>query len=118
MKILSVILATLILFLTVQPLLAQVSFIAKAGEKVIAKCCAGKPHASLPKQQPQKESNCCNNGQCNNPFLSCANCYFINRDGSAFLVAPAFKQTEKIRLMNDKILSSYIQDFWHPPQFV
>ena len=118
MKILSAILATLILFLTVQPMLANSSSTAKKTTGTLHKCCVDKKSAQSSNNKKKQNNDCCNNGHCDNPFLSCANCYFINPDKSTFSVAVIFKETKKIWLTNDKILSSYIQDFWHPPNLI
>ena len=118
MKILSAILATLILFLTVQPVLTNSNFIAQKGAKAVDKCCTHKQNPQLPKKQQDEDNNCCNKGHCDNPFLTCANCYFINLDKSAFSLIQVSMQTEKISFITEKILSSYIQAFWHPPEFV
>ncbi len=118
MKIFSAVLATLILFLTMQPLLANLNFIAYKEAKAVDNCCTNKQNTRSSKQKQEKDKNCCNNGHCDNPFLACANCYFINRDQSTFPFAQGFMQTKKIRLINDKALSIYIQDFWHPPEIV
>ena len=118
MKILSAILTTLILFLTMQPVLTNLNLVAVKEAKVVDNCCTHKQKAQPTKEKQEKDNNCCNNGRCENPFLACANCYFINRDQSPFLFAPVFIQTEKSRLVNDKALSSYTEDFWHPPEAV
>ncbi len=120
MKILSVILATLILFLTVQPLLTKSNFITKKKEQAINKCCCNKQDtpSSKYKNQQETDNNCCDNGHCDNPFLTCANCYFINQDNQYCLVAYFFIQSKKTSVTNDKALSSYIHDFWHPPETV
>lgn len=120
MKILSIILATLIIFLTVQPVLTNSNFIAKNTTQALQKCCSHKQNTQSSENGKQKKpgNGCCNNGHCDNPFLSCANCYFINPDKSPFSVAIVFKQAEKTRPTNDKVISSYIQDFWHPPNLI
>jgi hypothetical protein len=120
MKILSAILATLILFLTVQAVLTNSSFISKNTTQTFDKCCADKQNSQSSKSQKQKKQNndCCNNGRCDNPFLGCANCYFTNPDKETFSVAVIFKQPKKIGLTDDKMLSSFAQDFWHPPNLI
>ena len=115
MKIISAILAVLILFLTAQPLLAVSVY---AHEKQIAvtdKCCA---HKHSNPSSKDKDGNCCNEGHCDNPFLSCSNCIFTSFDKSTFSFAPFFTKNKKINPVNDNVLSSYIQDFWHPPEAV
>ena len=120
MKILSAILATLILFLTVQPMLTNSTFISKNTTQTLHKCCADKQNSQSSKSQKQKKQNndCCNNGRCDNPFLGCANCYFTNPDKATFYAAVIFKQPKKIGLTDDKMLSSFAQDFWHPPNLI
>jgi hypothetical protein len=118
MKIFTAILAILILFLTVQPAVSHLSFsVQKENEITAHKCCPGKQkiHSSKHNPQQEKNNNCCNNGHCN-PLLPCAYCYFIVLDKPVFSNPFFLKQTENLRLVNDKILSSYIQDFWHPPE--
>lgn len=118
MKFLSAILVTLILFLTVQPVLTNSNFTETNKKQVVDKCCSDKQNTSKHKNQQESNNNCCNKGHCDNPFLSCANCYFINGDNSNFLIAQVFDQNKKFRLTNDKALSSYISDFWHPPKII
>ena len=112
MKAFSAILAILILFLTMQPMLISANYM--ANNKTVDKCCLDKENASK-KKDKESNKNCCNDGHCDNPFLSCANCFFLNIDNS-FSVVKVNTFIKKVRLTNDKVSSSYIQDFWHPPQ--
>lgn len=105
----------LILFLTVQPLLINANFI--ANNKAADKCCADKNNTKN-KSNKESSNNCCHDGHCDNPFLSCANCYFINFDKQTSLVVYPFTAKVKIRPGNDDALSAYIQDIWHPPKNV
>lgn len=120
MKLITAILATLTLFLTVQPVLTHQSYVAKAETCTADNYCSDKEKTceQEDKTQQQKDdpNNCCNNGQCN-PFEACACCYYISTERPVFYISNFLTIKEKVRLTNDKILSSYIQDFWHPPEF-
>lgn len=120
MKIVSAILATFVLFLTMQPVLTNSSFIAKTKAQPTHNCCSNNHKTQLPKsnKQQENENNCCNNKHCDNPFLICANCYFVNSNKSTFSIAHFFIPFKRRTLTNDRILSMYIQDFWHPPETV
>ena len=120
MKIVSSIFAALILFLTIQPVMVQSDFLAVTKTKSIKTCCSDKQKTNSSKNKIQQKRNkgCCNNGHCDNPFLTCANCFFIILEKPSFLNARIFIQSEKVRLINDRILSTYLQDVWHPPKTV
>ena len=120
MKILSIIPAILICFLSLHPVLINQHFIEQNSKQALQNCCNKNKHGQSGnnnKQQPQN-NNCCNKGECNNPFLSCSHCCFVHPDKFIFSVAGFTKNTEKIRLANEDGLSSYTQDFWHPPEFI
>lgn len=118
MKLLSAIVAILILFLTMQPVLSNLHWVALKETKAVDNCCKDNHKAQAPKKKQENDNGCCNNKQCDNPFLACANCAFINRDESFFLFHRVFMPAEKIRLVDDNALSSYTEDFWHPPEIV
>lgn len=121
MKFIAAILATLTILLTVQPVLTHQNYVAQNETCTADNCCSDKEDTcELPdKAQQQKDDpdNCCNNGHCN-PFEACACCCYVIIDRPIFSIAYVLTQSEKIKLTNENILSSYIQDFWHPPEFV
>ena len=121
MKLLAAILATLTLFLSVQPVLTHQSYVAEKKTCTADNYCSDEYDTCevQDKTQQQKDdpNKCCNNGHCN-PFEVCACCYYISTERPVFLISSFLTRKEKVRLTNDKILSSYIQDFWKPPETV
>ena len=120
MKIVAAILAILTLFLTVQPVLTHQSYVAEKETCTAENCCSDEKDncESQDNIQQQKDdpNKCCNNGHCN-PFEACACCYCISTEQPVFSISNFLAVTKKVRVTNDKILSSYVQDFWHPPEF-
>ena len=120
MKLVASILAILILFLTVQPILAHQSYIAQKENLTSDNCCSGEEETCKHQDKSQKQDDtnqCCNNGHCN-PFEICACCYYISSIKPVFYISNFLQIKEKVRLTKDKILSSYIQDFWQPPKTI
>lgn len=120
MKLVAAILATLTLFLTVQPVMTHQSYVAAKETCTSETCCSDEEDTceQQDKTEEQKDdpNKCCNNGHCN-PFEVCTCCYYISTVRPVFSISNFLTIKEKVRLTNDKILSSYIQDFWHPPEF-
>lgn len=121
MKLIAAILATLSLFLTAQSVLSHRSYVAQKETCTADNCCSGEDDTckTEDKTQQQKDdlNDCCKNGHCN-PFEVCACCYYISTEQSVFYILNFFDRKEKVRLSNDKILSTYIHDFWKPPETV
>lgn len=115
MKIVSAILTVLIFFLTVQPMLTNLINADSNKIAVTDKCCSDNHNNQSSKD---KNNNCCNDGHCDNPFLICSNCTFINFDKAVFSFAHFFSKNKRINPTDDNVLSSYMQDFWHPPESV
>ncbi len=122
MKFITAILATLTLFMTVQPVLTHNSYVAEQKENCTKdNCCSDDKETCdtqnkvADKQDPDK---CCNNGHCN-PFEVCACCYYTSIGRPVFNFANPFILTiKKPRLADENILSSFIADCWHPPEFI
>lgn len=120
MKFLAAILAILTLFMTVQPVLSYQSDVAKK-ESCTADICCLDDNESCERQDNQEHqsddpNDCCNYGHCN-PFEVCACCHYITTERLVFYVSNFIATVkEKFRLANDKVLSSYMQDFWKPPE--
>lgn len=121
MKLAAAILATLTLFLSVQPVLTHQSYVAQKEICAADNCCSDKEDAcgQQDKTQQQKDdpNKCCNNGHCN-PFETCTCCNYIPTERSVFHIFNFSTIKEKVGPTNDKVLSSYSQDFWHPPESV
>lgn len=120
MKLLAAILATLTLFMIVQPVLTHQSYMAQKETCTADKCCTDEDESceKQDKTQQQKDgpNNCCNNRYCN-PFEICACCYFITTERPVFYVLNFVTTSkEKFRLKNDRVLSSCVQDFLKPPE--
>lgn len=120
MKLIATILAILIFVLTLQPLLPDKNNVAQKETCTSNNCyftdkddnCE---HQNNTQQQKDDSNNCCDNGRCN-PFEVCACCYYVPTKQIIFYVSNNFTIKEKVRLTNDRVLSSYIQDFWQPPE--
>ena len=121
MKLVAVILATLTLFLSVQSVLTHQSYVAQKGTCIVDNCCPEEEEACEQQEEKQEKkydiNNCCNNGHCN-PFEACACCYYISIERPIFYVSNFLIIIDRVRLTNDKILSYYIQNFWHPPEII
>jgi hypothetical protein len=59
----------------------------------------------------------CTKADCG-PFTICSYCCIITMDRPVFSFSYFIQKTEKARLINENILSNYISDSWHPPEFV
>ena len=59
----------------------------------------------------------CTKADCG-PFTICSYCCIMPMDRHVFSFSYFVQKTEKARLINENILSNYISDLWHPPEFV
>lgn len=124
MKWIATILAVITLFLSIQPVLIHQSRVPQGQANRTVKCCSDEKddcESADDDTQPQKDEQhkCCDKGLCN-PFEVCACCSFMSNE-SPLVYLPhflPFAPREKVTLTNDKILSLYVQDFWHPPEIV
>ena len=116
MKVFSAIFTALILFLLVQPALINQTFTLADNKQLTNSCCSKEHRTVKSKNRQGRDNNCCNRGHCNNPFLSCSNCYFVSQVNLYSLALQPFVKAQKLRLKDDNILSSYMRDFWHPPE--
>lgn len=121
MKLIATILAIITLLLSIQPVLTQKSRASKTQANRTEKCCFNEEDvcksSNETKPQKDKQNKCCDNGFCN-PFEVCACCFFISNESPLVYLSDflPFAQREKVILTNDKILSLYVQNFWHPPK--
>ena len=118
MKLVAAILATLTLFLTVHPVLTHQNYVAQKETCTSDNCCSDEEETCKQQDKTQQQDDpnkCCNNGHCN-PFEVCACCYYIPTEQPVFCSFNPMTMREKVKPTNDKILSSYIQDFWQPPE--
>ena len=119
MKFTTVILAALILFLNIQPVLTHDNYPADIEETCTTDgCCSNKEtscETNKNAQQNQNPNNCCNNGQCN-PFEICACCFYTFIEYPNLVNTKIFTESLKPTLKNENNTLSYISDFWHPPE--
>jgi hypothetical protein len=114
MKIIASIFLLLVGFMIIQPAIGstQKTYVCKT-ESSSDVCCAKKHSCEKPAKDDNE--NACT--KCN-PFMPCAyGNFFVNElpfEHSAVLLI----LSTKMILTNDKIISSYIADCWHPPKQV
>lgn len=78
------------------------------------KSCSSKKAPVSDKKDSEKG---CTKTDCG-PFTICSYCCIIPMDRPVFSFSYFIQKTEKARLINENILSNYISDSWHPPEFV
>jgi hypothetical protein len=112
MKIIASIFLALVGFLIIQPAFSstQKTFASKM-MCMNGMCCAKKLCSK--KAQKEKSDNDCN--KCN-PFMACAYGNFFMNELPFHHSAIVSLISTKIILTNDKAISSYIADCWHPPK--
>jgi hypothetical protein len=108
MKFRAAIFASIIAILTIQPAFSKNPMGNFAEKKVCADMCPMKKKCS-------KENKDCSSNGCN-PFMPCA-------IGNFFLDEKPYHQNDPVLVFshekiirNDKAVSSYIADCWHPPE--
>lgn len=111
MKITAYILALAISFLTFQPVMSR-SCMSNSNYSVVHDCCKGK-HAHSSKRDSR---NCCDNGVCN-PFAMC-NCCAVNNSVRTHKFLLFSTVTKFDAYADDKFISSYSADCFHPPEIV
>lgn len=113
MKIATAILATLLLFITVQPALlpSANNFETETcnGDTTCSKSCSD--------DEDDNDDDCCNKCGCN-PFLACGCCFYVITNQYTIQVKYSTSKKEKIALQNESFLSNYSHDILHPPEFV
>jgi len=120
MNIAAAILASLHLFMSVQPpVLSNNDFTPEEEGCQAGKSCSISKNScrSQNKKSPENDEpgGCCKNTLCN-PFGPCCNCLFIERSVHYIISYPI--QSKKVAPANEDILSSYINEFWHPPELI
>jgi hypothetical protein len=112
MKIIASIFLLLVGFLIIQPALSSTQKTYAAKMISMKGMCFAKKHCSKKSQKEKSENDC---SKCN-PFMACAyGNFFVNElpfDHSAIV---SIISIEPI-LTNDKAISSYIAECWHPPK--
>jgi hypothetical protein len=114
MKTILFILLAYVSLLTVQPLACEVFAAAKQHG-----CCADNSACAKEKSTENKDQQGKQNKD--NPCPACCSiqnctCYFVPIAGSGFQYAAILTAVQKIRLVNEGIISNYSPDCWHPPK--
>ena len=111
MKFISIILIAYITLLTVLPAVCKTYVVLKQAEL----CCSDKNSNQCSKDQKDKSENnmsctaCCSIQNCNCNFVGIPQFDFLIQNGTT---------TKKAKIQDDKILSNYLSDCWHPPKIV
>jgi hypothetical protein len=112
MKIIAFIFLLLVGFLIIQPALSSTQKTYASKIMCMKGMCCAKKHCSK-KAEKEKSENDCN--KCN-PFMACAyGNFFVNELPFDYTAIVSMIST-KLILTNDKVISSYIADCWHPPK--
>ena len=113
MKFSAAIFISLITFLTVQPSFSKNPMGNFPAKKSCSAFCDMKKKCS--KEDSKKTQDCSANG-CN-PFMPCpVGNFFI--DEEPYQLSNDFSQlSNKMIVANDKIVSTYVADCWHPPEY-
>ena len=110
MKFTSSILAIYIFLLAVVS--AQGSIAAKADKESHKKSCCSSMQNKHERDFPAEKHKGCCKGICN-PFMACCGFTLMNK----YFSIGAFSGTDKrFPVLNDKILSDFSSDTWHPPK--
>lgn len=113
MKVVTAILAALILFMTVQPALLPYAnnFQTQTcnDEATCSKSCCD--------DESNNDDDCCNKCCCN-PFLACGCCFYVIANQYTIQAKYTPLKKDKIKLQNETFISNYIHDILHPPEFV
>jgi hypothetical protein len=112
MKFGAAIFASLITFLTIQPTFSKNPMGNFSEKKECASMCDMKKKCG---KETGKQSNDCSANGCN-PFMPCAIGNFFLGENPYTLDNLILILSHKIILTNDKLISSYIGDCWHPPE--
>ena len=111
MKIFASIMAFVVLFLSMEPVLALMK------SKQATECCGEACQKTTGEQKSSGDNNSKNN-HCN-PFQSCANivCYFTVVTSQFNIKAPLFYSNVFI-IFSEDFRSQFAPDFWQPPKVV
>ncbi len=113
MKFLTAILATLLLFMTVQPALLPCVNNNETETCSDSSSCS----KSCSDDEDDNDYDCCHKGCCN-PFLACACCFYVITNQYSIQAKYFSSKRDKIQLHNESFISNYSHDILHPPEFV
>lgn len=120
MKLIAAILAILTFFMPVQPVLAHKDYTAEQKEIRTKDNCYSNDKETCATQNKvadkQDPNKCCNNGHCN-PFAVCSCCYYTFIERQVVKSPSLLTKAKKPTLTDVNILSSFIADCWHPPEY-
>lgn len=109
MKWIAGIFASVVLFLTVQPVFAYVDETQEAG--CGKHCCAAEPAPPAAEEQPDDAcSDFCN------PFLQCGACSATTIEFLTYSLAQPGQTSTRYMGAEQRIHSSFAADFWQPPR--
>jgi hypothetical protein len=112
MKLRAAIFATIIAFLTIQPAFSKNPMGNFDEKKACTDMCHMKKKCS---KESSKENKDCSSNGCN-PFMPCAIGNFFLDEKPYHQNEPVLVLSHEIIIKNDKAVSSYIADCWHPPE--
>lgn len=113
MKIAAYIFSSLIIILTVQPLLSFDKISQK--DMCIQRGCCYEKNDGCKSQKKDKQNDC--NKSCN-PFMFCSSCCYLIPEHSILLNVQSNGLSLKYSFTNDLLISNYQAECWHPPEVV
>jgi hypothetical protein len=112
MKFRAAIFASIIAILTIQPAFSKNPFGNFDAKNSCADMCHMKKKCS---KGSNKENKDCSSSGCN-PFMPCATGNFFLNEKPYDQNNPVLAFSQEKIISNDKVVSSYIADCWHPPE--
>ncbi len=110
MKSISLILATFICLLTVEPVAIQIySSVTHKKDTCTMACC------KRMMDKKHTKNNCCTNGICN-PFGMCNCCFVYSASEMNITFGNTFSNSKIERKEENNVVSSYLSDCFHPPE--
>lgn len=118
MKLISSIFVVFIIFYTFNPIVFNLKFNSENQFLEKEVCCKNETIFSDSTKETNKEKSCCEDGVCNNPFLACSNILFVNKNSSILEFKTNDLQSNNFHFYSDKLISSYINKLWKPPNAI
>lgn len=115
MKLLNVLMALYFSFLSVLPVEAEHSKFTLTLYNIenTSSCC----HQDVDNEKPNQTKKCCDNSVCN-PFNNCGCTTFLQLSSPLFERERFDEKAEYISYYTDKELSKFIDECFHPPNFL
>lgn len=118
MKLTAAIFAFFVLFMPLQPVISSINYLIKQVEKAEDVCCKKIKSccARIKKQNEKSPHRSCDKKNC--PIEICGYCFYIGANRLILEKPYTIIESENPLIRNERIISSFINDCFHPPEVV